>query len=68
MSFTDLFLPMRYLCVSQRATKYTVMFGPTIFLFLIFCAMKLPAYSGIPLAIGLFFGMHHVSGRGGIQL
>lgn len=42
--------------------RYAILVGPTIFLFLIFSALSvLPIYSGIPMAIALFFAMHHVS-------
>lgn len=49
------------LMVVQRNTKIVIFFLPTVFLFLMFMTLKiLPWYTGIILAMALFFGMHHV--------
>lgn len=46
----------------QRNTKIVIFCMPTLFLFLMFTTLTiLPWYTGIILAMALFFGMHHVS-------
>ncbi len=47
-------------CAAQRNTRIATLVAPTLFLGLIFASTSLPVYSGLPLAIGLFFLMHHV--------
>ncbi|ELU39941.1 hypothetical protein AG1IA_06029 [Rhizoctonia solani AG-1 IA] len=48
----------------SRNTKLAVLLTPTAFLYLIFKTIDmLPWYSGIPLAMAEFFGMHHIISR-----
>ena len=47
---------------AQRNTRIIIFSMPTLFLFLMFTTLTiLPWYTGIILAMALFFGMHHVS-------
>ncbi|KAI0331413.1 zf-DHHC-domain-containing protein [Cubamyces sp. BRFM 1775] len=48
----------------SRNTKIAIISLPTVFLFLMFMTLKiLPWYTGIILAMALFFGMHHIVTR-----
>ncbi|KAF8755882.1 DHHC palmitoyltransferase [Rhizoctonia solani] len=50
--------------LNERNTKLAVLLTPTAFLYLIFKTIDmLPWYSGIPLAMAEFFGMHHIISR-----
>ncbi|KAH9851259.1 ankyrin [Lenzites betulinus] len=50
--------------LSERNTKMVIFALPTVFLFLMFMTLKiLPWYTGIILAMALFFGMHHIVTR-----
>ncbi|KAJ1301699.1 hypothetical protein OPQ81_008934 [Rhizoctonia solani] len=50
--------------LNERNTKLAVLLTPTAFLYLIFKTLDmLPWYSGIPLAMAEFFGMHHIISR-----
>ncbi|KAH9886691.1 DHHC palmitoyltransferase-domain-containing protein [Cubamyces lactineus] len=61
--FTEDGLPKRK-PLSERNTKIAIFSLPTVFLFLMFMTLKiLPWYTGIILAMALFFGMHHIVTR-----
>ncbi|TBU59994.1 DHHC palmitoyltransferase-domain-containing protein [Dichomitus squalens] len=50
--------------LSDRNTKIIIFTMPTLFLFLMFTTLTiLPWYTGIILAMALFFGMHHIVTR-----
>ncbi|EUC55456.1 palmitoyltransferase AKR1 [Rhizoctonia solani AG-3 Rhs1AP] len=50
--------------LNERNTKLAVLLTPSAFLYLIFKTVDmLPWYSGIPLAMAEFFGMHHIISR-----
>ncbi|KAG8709674.1 palmitoyltransferase akr1 [Ceratobasidium sp. 394] len=50
--------------LNERNTKLAVLLTPTAFLYLIFKTLDtLPWYTGIPLAMAEFFGMHHIISR-----
>ncbi|KAI1787384.1 palmitoyltransferase AKR1 [Ganoderma leucocontextum] len=50
--------------LSERNTKIIIFSMPTLFLFLMFTTLTiLPWYTGIILAMALFFGMHHIVTR-----
>ncbi|KAB5589874.1 hypothetical protein CTheo_6694 [Ceratobasidium theobromae] len=50
--------------LTERNTKLAVLLTPTAFLYLIFKTVDmLPWYSGVPLAMAEFFGMHHIISR-----
>ncbi|KAH9932845.1 palmitoyltransferase AKR1 [Amylocystis lapponica] len=50
--------------LSDRNTKIAIFTLPTLFLFLMFMTLTiLPWYTGIILAMALFFGMHHIVTR-----
>ncbi|KAI0758863.1 ankyrin repeat-containing domain protein [Fomes fomentarius] len=50
--------------LSERNTKIVIFLMPTLFLFLMFTTLTiLPWYTGIILAMALFFGMHHIVTR-----
>ncbi|OBZ74694.1 Palmitoyltransferase AKR1 [Grifola frondosa] len=50
--------------LSDRNTKVAIFTLPTIFLLLMFATLAiLPWYTGVILAIALFFGMHHIVTR-----
>ncbi|KAI0791075.1 palmitoyltransferase AKR1 [Abortiporus biennis] len=50
--------------LSDRNTKIVIFIMPTIFLFLMFMTLTiLPWYTGVILALALFFAMHHVVTR-----
>ena len=47
---------------AQRNTKIAIFILPTLFLWLMFMTLTvLPWFTGIILAMALFFAMHHVS-------
>jgi palmitoyltransferase len=50
--------------LSDRNTKIAIFALPTFFFFLIFTTLSsLPWFTGVPLALGEFFGMHHIVTR-----
>ena len=50
--------------LSDRHTRWAIFLLPPVFLWLIFKTLSfLPWYTALPLAMGLFFGMHHIVTR-----
>lgn len=50
---------------NERNTRVAILVLPTLFLYMIFTTLSiLPWYTGMPLALAEFFGMHHVSSCG----